>query len=64
MTETNEEVKNTEAAENSCVNCQHEMTCGYSMLATVGKRDSKYSYGKCILGLMSSGRPFFDKRVG
>ena len=49
---------------NSCVNCQHELTCGYSMLATIGKRDNKFSYGKCVLGLMSSGKPFFDKRVG
>lgn len=48
-------------APNSCVNCKHEETCGYSMLATVGQRDPVWSFGQCVLGDRSYGHgPFFQ----
>ncbi len=49
--------------ENSCVNCANELTCGYSMLATDGRRDDRFSYGPCVLGMMSGGKPFFVAKV-
>jgi hypothetical protein len=50
-------------AENSCVNCIHELTCGYSPLApnSIGKR-TRFSYCPCVLGDMSGGTPFFSKK--
>jgi len=50
-----------EKTDNSCVKCANELTCGYSLLATTGRR-GMLSWGPCVLGLMSSGRPFFDKK--
>lgn len=51
------------SAENSCPNCEHEKTCGYSPLARLGKR-ADYGNKPCCLGLMSSGKPFFQKAQG
>lgn len=50
-------------AENSCVNCLHERTCGYSPLAMLGRRTPN-SYKACVLGLKSSGKPFFAPATG
>lgn len=49
-------------ATNSCSQCKHELTCGYSMLAMTGSREDG-SYTPCCLGNMSDGEPFF-KPVG
>lgn len=50
-------------ADNSCPNCEHEKTCGYSPLAMLGER-RLYGNSPCCLGLMSSGKPFFTKAQG
>jgi hypothetical protein len=50
-------------AQNCCANCAHELTCGYSELATIGERDEKWSFGHCVLGKMSSGRDFFERKA-
>ena len=46
----------------SCVKCEHEETCGYSHLATIGKR-TECSFTECCLGDMSNGQPFFEAAV-
>lgn len=51
------------AAENSCPNCVHENTCGYSPLAMLGHR-SVLSNKPCCLGMMSfTGKPFFKSKA-
>ncbi len=49
-------------AKESCVNCKYELTCGYSHLATIGKR-SEFSYKQCCLGERSYGMgTFFESK--
>lgn len=48
------------SASNSCINCEYEMTCGYSHLATLGHR-TEFSYKECCLGEMAYNRGSFFK---
>lgn len=45
-------------AQNSCINCEYEMTCGYSHLANLGCR-TEFSYNECCLGERSYGSGMF-----
>lgn len=49
--------------QNSCLLCSHELTCGYSPLATLGRR-TEQSAEPCPLGERSyGGGPFFAPKT-